>query len=196
MVQGGMDRRIAGIIRWLERFQSSYRSGAIESALMDAECARADLEDLRSDVWRSVGAARTPRRVRRAVVTWLASLVLLAVLAVPSPLSREEGLVGLTLRHEARAVAQEPERRVETPLPAPAESAPVPPRSVKAERRPPSDRRTRAAAPAPRLQRVTAVRPAPQERGTVPDDKMFLLLQTGARALRNEGPAIRIDRVQ
>ena len=50
MVQGGMDRRIAGIIRWLERFQSSYRSGAIESALMDAECARADLEDLRSDV--------------------------------------------------------------------------------------------------------------------------------------------------
>lgn len=196
MVQGGMDRRIAGIIRWLERFQSSYRSGAIESALMDAECARADLEDLRSDVWRSVGAARTPRRVRRAVVTWLASLVLLAVLAVPSPLSREEGLAGLPLRHEARAVAQEPERRVETPLPAPAESAPVPPRSVKAERRPPSDRRTRAAAPAPRLQRVTAVRPSPQEGGTVPYDKMFLLLQTGARALRNEGPAIRIDRVQ
>lgn len=90
MVQGGMDRRIAGIIRWLERFQSSYRSGAIESALMDAECARADLEDLRSDVWRSVGAVR-PSRVRRSVVGWLSSLVLLAVLAVPSPLSREEG---------------------------------------------------------------------------------------------------------
>lgn len=196
MLQGGMDRRIAGIIRWLERFQSSYRSGAIESALMDAECARADLEDLRSDVWRSVGAARTPRRARRTVVAWLASLVFLAVLAVPSPLSREEGLVGLTLRHEARAVAQEPERRVETPLPAPAESAPAAPRAVNAERRPPSDRRTRAATAVPRPQRVAAVRPAPQEKDTVPDDKMFLLLQTGARALRNEGPAIRIDRVQ
>ena len=48
----------------------------------------------------------------------------------------------------------------------------------------------------PRPQQVAAVRPVPQEKDTVPDDKMFLLLQTGARALRNEGPAIRIDRVQ
>lgn len=196
MVQGGMDRRIAGIIRWLERFQSSYRSGAIESALMDAECARADLEDLRSDVWRSVGAARTPNRVRRAVVGWLSSLVLLAVLAVPSPLSREEGLEGVAPRREARAVAQEPERRAETPPPTPAESAPEAPRAVKAERRPPSGRRARAATAAPRPQQSAAARPAPQEGGAVPYDKMFLLLQTGARALRNEGAAIRIDRAQ
>lgn len=196
MVQGGMDRRIAGIIRWLERFQSSYRSGAIESALMDAECARADLEDLRSDVWRSVGAARTPNRVRRTVVGWLSSLVLLAVLAVPSPLSREEGLEGVSLRCEARAVAQEPERRAEMPPPAPAEPAPEVPRAAKVERRPPSGKRTRSATAAPRPQRSPAVRPAPQEGSAVPYDKMFLLLQTGARALRNEGPAIRIERAQ
>ena len=194
MVQGGMDRRIAGIIRWLERFQSSYRSGAIESALMDAECARADLEDLRSDVWRSVGAVR-PSRVRRAVVGWLSSLVLLAVLAVPSPLSREEGL---TPRREVRAAVQEPERRVETPPPALAEAAPAPAtsRAVRAEKRPASGRRTRAATAAPKPEGAAAVRPAPRDGGVVPYDTMFLLLQTGARALRNEGPAIRIDKAR
>ena len=194
MLQGGMDRRIAGIIRWLERFQSSYRSGAIESALMDAECARADLEDLRSDVWRSVGAVR-PSRVRRAVVGWLSSLVLLAVLAVPSPLSREEGL---TPRREVRAAVQEPERRVETPPPAPAEAAPAPAtsRAVRAEKRPASGRRTRAATAAPKPEGAAAVRPAPRDGGVVPYDTMFLLLQTGARALRNEGPAIRIDKAR
>lgn len=194
MVQGGMDRRIAGIIRWLERFQSSYRSGAIESALMDAECARADLEDLRSDVWRSVGAVR-PSRVRRAVVGWLSSLVLLAVLAVPSPLSREEGL---TPRREVRAAVQEPERRVETPPPAPAEAAPAPATShaVRAEKRPASGRRTRTATAAPKPEGAAAVRPAPRDGDAVPYDTMFLLLQTGARALRNEGPAIRIDKAR
>lgn len=194
MVQGGMDRRIAGIIRWLERFQSSYRSGAIESALMDAECARADLEDLRSDVWRSVGVVR-PSRVRRAVVGWLSSLVLLAVLAVPSPLSREEGLPP---RREVRAAVQEPERRVETPPPAPAEAAPAPAtsRAVRAEKRPASGRRTRTATAAPKPEGAAAVRPAPRDGDAVPYDKMFLLLQTGARALRNEGPAIRIDKAR
>ena len=45
-----MEKRVAGIVRWLERFQRSYKSGSMESALMDAECARADLETLRRDV--------------------------------------------------------------------------------------------------------------------------------------------------
>ena len=45
------DKRIDGIIRWLERLKKSYKSGAMESALMDAECARADLEMLRQEVW-------------------------------------------------------------------------------------------------------------------------------------------------
>ena len=38
MGQGGIERRTAAVIRWLERFQNSYRAGALESALMDAEC--------------------------------------------------------------------------------------------------------------------------------------------------------------
>ena len=42
-----VEKRVAGIIRWLERLKKSYSSGALESALMDAECARADLENLR-----------------------------------------------------------------------------------------------------------------------------------------------------
>ncbi len=53
-VEQKVDKRITGIIRWLERLRNSYSSGAMENALMDAECARADLEVLRRDVWQRV----------------------------------------------------------------------------------------------------------------------------------------------
>ena len=62
MARVGVERRVDGIIRWLERFQSSYHSGALENALMDAECARADIENLRLDIWSRVGTVRAPRR--------------------------------------------------------------------------------------------------------------------------------------
>ena len=56
-----VEKRVAGIIRWLERLKKSYSSGALESALMDAECARADLENLRLAVWEKVKPAKPPR---------------------------------------------------------------------------------------------------------------------------------------
>ena len=46
-----LEKRTDAVIRWLERMKIAYSSGAVESAYMDAECARADLEDLRSDVF-------------------------------------------------------------------------------------------------------------------------------------------------
>ena len=49
-----MERRIAGIVRWLDRCLKACKAGALESALMDAECARADIERLRDEVWKKL----------------------------------------------------------------------------------------------------------------------------------------------
>ena len=85
-----MERRIAVIMRWLERCLNEYRAGSLESALMDAECARADIETLRQDVW-----AKLERRHGR--VSWRGAFwgrfssaalsVLLLLLLTASPLS-------------------------------------------------------------------------------------------------------------
>ena len=197
MAHRGMEKRIAGIIRWLERFQSSYRSGALESALMDAECARADLDDLRSDVWEKVGASHAAKRARRAALCRLAALVLLGVLTAPSPLSREEGLFpppdsGGT---PMRATVEVTPGKLDLQSP----SAAAPGKDVAAS--PPS---------APRRVERTGARPPAVRSGTsaeqrssaaelkqeksVPYDKMFLLLETGARALKDGEPAIKVDK--
>ncbi|MBQ7592998.1 MAG: hypothetical protein IJU48_01440 [Synergistaceae bacterium] len=87
-----VEKRVAGIIRWLERLKKSYSSGALESALMDAECARADLENLRLAVWEKV----KPVKKSRPKFTWkIASIlkpVILAaviILAAVAPISRD-----------------------------------------------------------------------------------------------------------
>ena len=87
-----VERRIAGIIRWLERLKKSYSSGAMESALMDAECARADLEDLRQAVWSQVKPSEQNRyelftRILGGLRT--VSLAVIIVLMAVVPLSRE-----------------------------------------------------------------------------------------------------------
>ena len=89
-----VEKRVAGIIRWLERLKQSYSSGAIESALMDAECARADLENLRQDVWAQV---RPSAKNESALFSFAGmmnfarvfSLALIIVMMSVMPLSRE-----------------------------------------------------------------------------------------------------------
>ena len=49
-----VEKKIAVINKWLERLVQSYKSGAMENALLEAECAKADLEDLRQDVWAKI----------------------------------------------------------------------------------------------------------------------------------------------
>ncbi len=49
-----VEKKIAVINKWLDRLVKSYKSGAMENALIEAECAKADLEDLRQDVWAKV----------------------------------------------------------------------------------------------------------------------------------------------
>lgn len=185
MLQRGMDRRIAGIIRWLERFQSAYRSGAIESALMDAECARADLEDLRLDVWAKVG--RAPRRpwIGAACRTFL--LTCLLVTATALPLARDVGPQPARPSGPARQDVEVREARE-------AKTPPGPEMALeKIEKKKPR----RAAVPAqrrPAAAEKTERRAEKKTERTVPHDKVFSLMQTGARALKNERPVIKIDR--
>lgn len=90
-----IDRQIAGIIKWLERLKGSYSSGAMEKALMEAECARADLEYLRQDVWDKVkpGSLSLFRRHKflSALIAFSrpAFLALLIILLAVVPISRE-----------------------------------------------------------------------------------------------------------
>ena len=85
-----VEKRIAGIIRWLERLKQSYSSGAIENALMDAECARADLEDLRLAVWSKVRPdARTNGSSFLRSAVYALPLSVMIVMLMVMPLSRE-----------------------------------------------------------------------------------------------------------
>lgn len=206
-----MEKRVAGIVRWLERFQRAYRSGAIESALMDAECARADLETLRRDVWSTLDPSCSPRRRRaplgRAVVSAL--LVVLATAVPVSVAQRERGFeeAGEPLPYDslfawsvlnlrtagpsldgASGVAET--GSVLTPSSALAVSQPKPPSAP--------SRAHAVPRPGPGLrpseknggERVRSMK----DEKKVPYETVFALLQTGERVLKNERPVIAVDR--
>lgn len=201
MSQGGMERRIAAINRWLERFQNSYRAGAMESALMDAECARADLEDLRLDVWESVGRVSLPRRLRAGAMCWLLLSTSLIVMATASPIARGGGVIPAAVQAPLprSPVAAEltapptvqPEERPLASVPPPEQkTAKRDARSAKEVRSPRKERPARKAVAASPREEVLARHPA----RVLPDNEVFSLVQTGARALKNEDPVIKIRR--
>ncbi|MCR4818487.1 MAG: hypothetical protein K5841_05980 [Fretibacterium sp.] len=195
MAHGGIERRTAAIIRWLERFQKSYRAGAMESALMDAECARADLEDLRLDVWQRIGRVSVPRRLRGGAVCGLLLSTLLIVMATASPIARREGFTPSAAQAPLSRppVAAESKSPAHSDLQLKAWTSVSPPaqKAARREARPQKkERPARKAAAEPAREAVTARHPA----RVVPDGKLFSLVQTGARALKNEDPVIKIYR--
>lgn len=215
----GMEKRVAGIVRWLERFQRSYKSGAMESALMDAECARADLEILRRDVWSSLGPSREPRRrvgmfLSRAVLS--AFLVVLATSVPVSELRRrtEEASpvhdslfawTALSVRGSGGAFDEDwggGNAASHFPLEMSGERKnPSTPRGERANagllRRPSSETRERPVKRAPNAaEDERAVRAKAANGKKVPYETVFSLLQTGERVLKNEEPVIAVDRGQ
>lgn len=206
-----MERRIAVIMRWLERCLNEYRAGSLESALMDAECARADIETLRQDVW-----AKLERRHGR--VSWRGAFwgrfssaalsVLLLLLLTASPLSTvpssvlepgfEEGVSADELSLWSSSLRRDEqgfERRLwsEVPLGEAAASKKI------AVAQPPAPsargRKTRpGGAREAEKERVISRQTPSAKAKTVAYDRMFSLLQTGSRALKNEEPIIKIDR--
>lgn len=215
-----MEKRVAGIVRWLERFQRSYKSGAMESALMDAECARADLEILRRDVWSSLGPSREPRRrvgmfLSRAVLS--AFLVVLATSVPVSELRRRteeeappvhdslSAWTALNVRASGGAFDEGWGGRSIAPhFPLGAsggERLPASPgaraNAAAMRRRPSAETGERPVKRAPNAaEDERAVRAKAANGKKVPYETVFSLLQTGERVLKNEEPVIAVDRGQ
>lgn len=187
-----IEKRVAGIIRWLERLKKSYSSGAIESALMDAECARADLETLRRDVWAKVQPFPSIS-TRRWWLIKAVSLSVIIVMAAAVPLSREmpapviEHIPEEIVMAEPIIVVRVPEEKVQearneavtakTPAPA-KQRASAPKRQAQPKKSSPVQ-----------TQQTHKAQPAK----TVPYDKVFSLLQTGQRALKNNSSVIKLQ---
>lgn len=181
-----VEKRIAGIIRWLERFKQSYSSGAIENALMDAECAKADLEDLRLAVW-----SKARPKVRVSNSGWLRSaayalpLSVMIVMLMVMPLSREVVPVQPPEPESEEIVLAEPIVVVREADPEPViRKAPAPAKKPAPAKRPVITRS--ASSPKPQ--------PTKQVRASVAYDKVPYLLQTGRQALRNSSTVIQLGR--
>ncbi|NLD95729.1 MAG: hypothetical protein GX635_01310 [Synergistaceae bacterium] len=81
-----MEKKIARIYRWLERCAKACSAGSWNSALLDMECAKAELEDVRTEIWSKTEGAFGVRPTRRGALALKASflsVVLLFSLAAP-----------------------------------------------------------------------------------------------------------------
>ncbi|MBQ3401761.1 MAG: hypothetical protein IJG65_00105 [Synergistaceae bacterium] len=187
-----IEKRADAVIRWLERLKKSYSSGAVESALMDAECARADIEALRLDVSAVLrpgndegGHKFLPRLVNAAKVAFLAvAVVLFAVFPVsrdiPAELPAHE-LDAPVLAEPIEVVREAPAMNQDTRARKPKKPSAPQKRSVQASV--PASEKT---SPKPKP------KPEPERGKTVAYDKVFSLIQTGQKALKNNSSVIKI----
>jgi hypothetical protein len=81
-----MEKRIARVVRWLERCVSASKSKAWHNALTEMECARAELEEARRELWELAAENEQPKRNMFVVdLSRVAALAIffLCVLSVP-----------------------------------------------------------------------------------------------------------------
>lgn len=185
-----VDKRVAGIVRWLERLKSSYSQGAMEIALMDAECARADLEDLRQDVFtKCSGVKINPFAKFFELFSRVVFLALLIVLFSVAPISRElTPPVSLINQDSNKIVLAEPIIIIrENSQHEIIEKKPAPVQAI--------NKKARRLANKPVKPDESAIKPAPVNQvqainKKVPYDQVFTLIQTGERALKGNKTVI------
>ena len=205
-----MERRIAGIMKWLERCLKACRTGALESALMDVECARADMERLRDEVWTKLErrhAAKT--RVRWSLFSvklafWALTAVLFA--ATPIALPRERAARETEERREAVTLewVTPDEKMLLSNLrkhlsDSNALASVAPPLQPMEELVPPLRQAVKSPAKRPEARvRLNPVLPVLDtgggEKESIPYDRIVSLVQAGERALKNEPPAIMVEK--
>jgi hypothetical protein len=195
-----MEKRIAGIMRWLERCLKSCKAGALESALLDAECARADMDRLRNEIWskleRRYGEKKTARRVAMSARVVLGAGI--AVLAAATPVALVQEIAAQEEQRQQDSVILEwvtPDERllltnlrkhlsendVLVSIPEPAK---VPVKSL-------------PEIPAVRAVNLPAERIEPEEQKKEKDisyEQIISLVQVGEKAMKDEEPAIKIEK--
>ena len=187
-----VEKRVAGIIRWLERLKQSYSSGAIESALMDAECARADMEDfcqslalwskVRPEASKTVWINSFVRAIPLAAIIVMMMVIPLSKEIMP-PLTAEQPVEEIVLAEPVIVIREEEE--VED------EAKPVLRKSAPAQKRQAATKRTAKAQPS--KPQTSASKTGRQNTASVAYDQVFSLLQTGQRALKNTSTVIKLD---
>ena len=190
-----LDKRAAGVIKWLERFQHEYKSGAIESALMDAECARADLEALRQDVWSSVDVNNKKFKFNFKFAFGIALAALSMVLMTALPIAKDLNNLKII-----ELEVKEPENKInEINLKI---NNNIAENSVKLNNNNLNKnlnknlklkaKAVKPAKPEKSVKNIKADKAVKSGAKALPYDKMFSLLQTGARELRGSSSAIEI----
>jgi hypothetical protein len=200
-----MEKRIAAIIRWLERCLEAHKAGELESALMDVECARADMDILRDGVWSKLGRRRTAkRRLLFAAALFKVGLgTVCAILATATPLALppERRWVETEVTEKAEETAPKSVLLAETASPTALEPA------LGAE--PAADLKSAAVSeretpPARTAVHMAEKRPEPPQADRQSErqknintnlsyENILALVQTGEKALKNERPAIEIE---
>lgn len=171
----GTDKKILRAIKWLERCVSACRAGSSESALMDIECARVDLDRAREDIWQTNGKKYAPKSSawEGGKVAFAAALFLLftaAPISIVEPISfylewvtpdEKMLLANLRLRF-----ADANEASVEDVSPEPAR-------------------------PVARIYQRPVI--AKQTTNIIDEAKVYSLVKTGERALRNDQIVVKVE---
>lgn len=201
MKHSAVEKRVAGIIRWLERMKKSYSDGAIESALMDAECARADLETLRNDVWQKVkpmnhnelnffhSVLHVLRCVSISLIVILFSVVPLAKDVVPVQSVNDKMNASVSPEPEPVIITREDEKHEIRTADTKTESPSASSSSKRQTRRQTAQKKQEK--PTVNTRTVTENHASQK---TVPYDKVFSLVQTGQRALKENTSVINIKK--
>lgn len=194
-----VDRKVAGIIRWLERMKKSYSDGAIENALMDAECARADLENLRNDVWQKVKSPVHKSSFDRTIrILKCVSLAVIVILFHVGPIAKDNVPVQ-SVREEIKALTQTQPK----PIIIVREYEHENEKENKEEKTDAKVTKVKSSQKTSRrqvTQRKSDNKPAPKavtrqaSQKTVPYDKVLSLVQTGQRALKENSSVISIKK--
>jgi hypothetical protein len=204
-----VEKRITGIVRWLERCLKAYRTGALESALMDAECARADIELLRDDVWKKLERQYAAKPRKGSVCLWLrlptkvAFLAMVVVLAAATPVAlfenapqRErtfrEGQNSLTLEWvtpDEQTLLSNLRKHLSD-----ANSFASIQRAGETIEKPVVASKTPS--PEPTAQAIQAIQETPEvaELQKIPYDRILSLVQTGEKAMKQQASIITIER--
>ncbi|WP_418565256.1 hypothetical protein [Pyramidobacter piscolens] len=98
-----LDKQYSRVIRWIRRAQSMSADGNFSDAILDVECARAELDDARQELLLCHQGGNARRCVRTSVMILPAALA--AVLFLASPLRVSESETPIVLSQMQRAEA-------------------------------------------------------------------------------------------